>query len=67
MKEGESMNKVKSGDTVVFDEPIEFLDGNSYKELKFIERSKFYDPISGRGYWIVSWRNHRHTIKREGK
>lgn len=61
------MDKAKSGDTVVFDKPIEFLNGKVLQELRFIKRSHFLDPITGQGYHIVSWRNHPHTIKREGK
>ena len=61
------MEKAKYGDTIVFDEPVEFLDGKVFKELKFITRSQFFDPESKQGYWIVSWRNKRYTIKREGE
>lgn len=59
------MTKAKPGDIVVFDKPIEFLDGKIYQELRFIKRSQFREPVSGRGYHIVSWRNYPHTIKRE--
>lgn len=61
------MAKAKYGDTIVFDEPIEFLDGKVFKELKFITRSQFFDPESKQGYWVVSWRNKGYTIKREGE
>lgn len=57
------MVKVKSGDTVIFDKPIEFLNGKVLQELQFIKRSQFLDPITGQGYHIVSWRNYPHTIK----
>jgi len=33
------MLKAKSGDIIVFDRPVEFLDGNVLKELRLIERS----------------------------
>lgn len=61
------MDKAKSGDTVLFDKPIEFLNGKVLQELRFIQRSHFLDPITGQGYHIVSWRNYPHTIKREGE
>jgi hypothetical protein len=63
------MNKVraKSGDIIVFDRPVEFLDGNVLKELKLIERSKFCDPITGKGYSVTSWRKYAYSIKREGE
>jgi hypothetical protein len=57
------MTRAKSGDTIIFDKPIEFLDGKIYQELRFIKRSQFLDPITGQGYHIVSWRNYPHTIK----
>jgi hypothetical protein len=59
------MDKAKSGDTVVFDKPIEFLNGKVLQELRFIKRSQFLDPITGQGYHIVSWRGLGHTIKRD--
>ena len=34
MKEGERMIKAKPGDTIVFDRPVEFLDGNILKRIK---------------------------------
>lgn len=61
------MVKAKSGDTVIFDKPIEFLNGKVLQELQFIKRSQFLDPITGQGYHIVSWRNYPHTIKEEGQ
>jgi hypothetical protein len=63
------MNKVraKSGDIIVFDRPVEFLDGNVLKELKLIERSNFSDPITGKGYSVTSWRKYAYSIKREGE
>lgn len=59
--------KAKAGDTIVFDTPIEFADGNTYKELKLIEQSKFIEPESGRKYWVTNWRKFRYLIKREGE
>jgi len=61
------MAKPKSGDTIVFDKPIEFLNGKVLQELRFIKRSQFLDPITGQGYHIVSWRNYPYTIKGEGE
>ena len=63
------MNKIvaKRGDTIVFDKPVEFLDGNILKELKLEERSKFRDPISGKGYSVTNWRRFAYSIKRDGK
>jgi hypothetical protein len=61
------MIKAKAGDTIVFDIPVEFLDGKVFKELKFIERSKFADPDTGKGYWVTSWRRYAYSIKREGE
>jgi hypothetical protein len=61
------MIKAKAGDIIVFDNPVEFLDGTVLKELRFIERSKFADPDTGKGYWVTSWRNYSHSIKREGE
>lgn len=57
------MVKAKSGDTVIFDKPIEFLNGKVLQELQFIKRSQFLDPVTGQGYHIVAWRNYPHTIK----
>jgi hypothetical protein len=59
--------KAKPGDIIVFDRPVEFLDGNILKELKLEERSKFRDPISGKGYYVTSWRRFAYSIKREGE
>lgn len=59
------MIKAKAGDIVIFDKPIEFLDGKIYQELRFIKRSQFLEPVTGQGYHIVSWRNYPHTIKGE--
>ena len=59
------MTKAKPGDIVVFDKPIEFLDGKIHQELRFIKRSQFLEPVSGQRYHIVSWRNYPHTIKGE--
>jgi hypothetical protein len=63
------MSKIvaKPGDIIVFDKPVEFLDGNILKELKLEERSKFRDPISGKGYSVTSWRRFAYSIKREGE
>lgn len=61
------MIKVIKGDVIVFDRPVQFLDGNTIKELKFIERSKFADPVTGKGYWVTSWRKFAYSIKREGE
>ena len=61
------MIKAKAGDIVIFDKPIEFLDGKVYQELQFIKRSQFLEPVTGQGYHIVSWRNYPHTIKGEGE
>ena len=61
------MIKAKAGDTIVFDIPVEFLDGKVFKELKLIERSKFSDPDTGRGYWVTGWRRYAYSIKREGE
>lgn len=63
------MSKIvaKPGDIIVFDRPVEFLDGNILKELKLEERSKFRDPISGKGYSVTSWRRFAYSIKREGE
>jgi signal peptidase I len=61
------MTKAKPGDIVVFDKPIEFLDGKIHQELRFIKQSQFLEPVSGQGYHIVSWRNYPHTIKGEGE
>jgi hypothetical protein len=60
------MIKAKAGDIVIFDRPIEFLDGNVLKELKFEERSNFRDLITGKGYSVTSWRKYAYSIKREG-
>jgi hypothetical protein len=61
------MIKAKAGDIIVFDRPVEFLDGKVFKELKLIERSKFVDTDTGKGYWVTSWRNFAYSIKREGE
>lgn len=61
------MVKAKAGDIIVFDRPVEFLDGNVLKELKLIERSKFSDPISGKGYQVTNWRRFAYSIRREGQ
>ena len=63
------MSKIvaKPGDIIVFDRPVEFLDGNILKELKLEGRSKFRDPISGKGYYVTSWRRFAYSIKREGE
>jgi len=61
------MTKPKRGDIIVFDRPVEFLDGTILKELKLEERSKFRDPISGKGYSVTSWRRFAYSIKREGE
>ena len=61
------MIKAKSGDIIVFDRPVEFLDGSVLKELKLEGRSKFRDPISGKGYSVTSWRRFAYSIKREGE
>jgi hypothetical protein len=63
------MSKIvaKRGDIIVFDRPVEFLDGNILKELRLEERSKFRDPITGKGYSVTSWRRFAYSIKREGK
>lgn len=61
------MIKAKSGDIIVFDRPVEFLDGNVLKELKLIELSNFSDPITGKKYSVTSWRKYAYSIKREGE
>ena len=61
------MNKPIKGDIIVFDRPITFLNGNTIKELKLIERSKFSDPDIGNGYWVTNWRRFAYSIKREGE
>lgn len=61
------MSKPIAGDTIVFDRPIEFLDGTVLKELELIERSKFCDPATGKRYWVTSWRKFAYSIKREGQ
>lgn len=62
------MSKViaKSGDIIVFDRPVEFLDGNVLKELQLEGRSNFRDPNTGKGYSVTSWRKYAYSIKREG-
>jgi hypothetical protein len=63
------MSKIvaKPGDIIVFDRPVEFLDGNILKELKLEGRSNFRDPITGKGYSVTSWRKSAYSIKREGE
>ena len=61
------MTKPKRGDIIVFDRPVEFLDGTILKELKLEERSSFRDPITGKGYHVTSWRRSAYSIKREGE
>lgn len=61
------MTKPIAGDIIIFDLPIEFQDGSKLKELQLIERSKFIDPITNKGYWVTSWRKFAYSIKREGE